>query len=311
VRLDQTAFVRAIGNQIYEVLEVGPGDARPVGARQAPLPRAGARAPQIADLREPVESNANLQALALEQVRYPKPLPLQTLIGYSAAGEFIDLTKRVAGNGELDWVAPTGTWTLYGVFLGWHGKLVERAAPGGEGNVIDHFSRDALQTYLTRFDAAFAGRRLDGLRAFFNDSYEVDDADGQANGSLRLFGEFERRRGYDLRRHLPALFASDSTEAATRVAADYRLTVADLLHDDFTEPWRAWARTHGAMVRNQSHGSPGNLLDLYAASDIPETEGAEIPRARWASSAGHVAGRQLISAEAATWLGEHFPFDAR
>ena len=307
VRVDQAAFVRAIGNQIYEVLEVGPGESKPQGTRQAPLTRAGAaREIKVTDLEEPVEANADLQRLALEQVRYPKPLPLLALVGYSGAGEIVDLTKHVAGDGALDWVAPHGTWSLYGVFLGWHGKLVERAAPGGEGNVIDHFSRDAIRTYLGRFDAAFAGRRLDGLRAFFNDSYEVDDADGQANGTPLLFDEFERRRGYDLRRHLPALFGSDTGELGARLAADFRLTIADLLHDDFTEPWRAWARGRGAIVRNQAHGSPGNLLDLYAASDIPETEGTEIPRFKWATSAGHVAGRGLIAAEAATWLGEHF-----
>ena len=28
----------------------------------------------------------------------------------------------------------------------------------------------------------------------------------------------------------------------------------------------------GQLVRNQSHGAPGNLLDLYANADIPETE---------------------------------------
>ena len=185
VRVDQAAFVRAIGNQIYEVLEVGPGESKPQGTRQAPLTRAGAaREIKVTDLEEPVEANADLQRLALEQVRYPKPLPLLALVGYSGAGEIVDLTKRVAGDGALDWVAPPGTWSIYGVFLGWHGKLVERAAPGGEGNVIDHFSRDALRTYLGRFDAAFAGRSLDGFRAFFNDSYEVDDADGQANGTL-------------------------------------------------------------------------------------------------------------------------------
>ena len=306
VRLDQSAFVRAIGNQIYEVLEVNPGEARPQGTRQTPLIRSGAPVRAITDLKEPVEANPNLQALALEQVRYPKPTALQALVAYSGDGKIIDLTRRVAGDGELEWVAPPGTWTLYGVFLGWHGKLVERAAPGGEGNVIDHFSREALRTYLGRFDAAFTGRSLVGLRAFFNDSYEVDDADGQANGTLTLFDEFERRRGYDLRQHLPALFGSDTSDTSARIAADYRLTVADLLHDNFTEPWRAWARRRGAIVRNQAHGSPGNLLDLYAASDIPETEGTEIPRFKWASSAAHVAGRRLISAEAATWLGEHF-----
>jgi hypothetical protein len=92
------------------------------------------------------------------------------------------------------------------VFLGWHGKLVERAAPGGEGNVIDHFSTSAIRNYLGRFDEAFKGRSLTGLRAFFNDSYEVDDASGQSDGTPALFEEFEGRRGYDLRQHLPELF---------------------------------------------------------------------------------------------------------
>ena len=88
--------------------------------------------------------------------------------------------------------------------------------------------------------------------------------------------------------------------------ADYRETISDLLLETFTTEWSAWARRQGRLVRNQAHGSPASLLDLYAASDIPETEGAEIQRFKWAASAAHVAGRRLVSAEAATWLGEHF-----
>ncbi len=228
------------------------------------------------------------------------------MIAYSKAGAVVDLTSRVSTDGALEWVAPEGTWTLYGVFLGWHGKLVERAAPGGEGNVIDHFSHEAIRHYLERFDKALAAHPLPGLRAFFNDSYEVDDAEGQADGTVAVFDEFQKRRGYDLRRHLPALFGGDTGADGDRVLADYRLTISDLLRDTFTADWRAWATRHGAIVRNQAHGSPASLLDLYADSDIPETEGTELTRAKWATSAAHVAGRRLVSAEAATWLGEHF-----
>ena len=209
-------------------------------------------------------------------------------------------------DGSLDWTAPAGRWTLHALFLGWHGKMVERAAPGGEGPVIDHFSRGAIQQYLTRFDRAFAGHSTTGLRAFFNDSYEVDDASGQADGTPSLLDEFQRRRGYDLRGHLPALLGRDSDDRNARVLADYRETISDLLLDTFTAEWGTWAHRRKALVRNQAHGSPASLLDLYAASDIPETEGDELPRFKWATSAGHVAGRRLVSAEAATWLGEHF-----
>jgi alpha-L-rhamnosidase len=288
-------------------LQGGSRLSEPVTFEQQPFVRAIGKQIRITDLKDPVEANPDLQTLALEQVRYPRALPLMALVAYSTTGSILDLTARVGQNGTLDWTAPEGTWTLYGVFLGWHGKLVERAAPDGEGNVIDHFSRGTIRHYLQRFDRAFSDRPSNGIRAFFNDSYEVDDASGQSDGTSALFDEFQRRRGYDLRRHLPALFSTDKDdETSARVLADYRQTVSDLLLDTFTTEWRNWAHGRGAIVRNQAHGSPASLLDLYAASDIPETEGTDIQRARWATSAAHVAGHRLVSAEAATWLGEHF-----
>lgn len=76
--------------------------------------------------------------------------------------------------------------------------------------------------------------------------------------------------------------------------------------EDFTLPWRKWAHDKDARIRNQAHGSPGNLLDLYAASDIPETETSSKPFMKMASSAAHIAGNKLTSAESCVWLNEHF-----
>jgi hypothetical protein len=191
------------------------------------------------------------------------------------------------------------------VFAGWHGKMVERAGPGGEGNVIDHFSDAALKHYLHRFDSAFKGHDINSLRSFFNDSYEVDDARGSADYTYTLFEEFSRRRGYDLREHLPELFNKDHADHK-RILCDYRETVSELVLNNFTLPWKAWAHQHNALIRNQAHGSPSNILDLYAAVDIPEIEGIEPLRIKMASSAGNVTGKKLVSSESATWLNEHF-----
>ena len=206
----------------------------------------------------------------------------------------------------LDWTAPAGDWTLYAVFQGWHGKQVERAAPGGEGNVIDHFAREPITHYLQRFDSAFASRDVSGVRAFFNDSYEVDDA--QRPGRLDAAPLRRVPRAARLRSptHLPALFGGGEADSARRVLSDYRQTVSDLMLDGFTTTWGEWAHGRHAMIRNQAHGSPANILDLYTASDIPETEGTDPTRIRFATSAAHVAGKRLASAEAATWLTEHF-----
>lgn len=260
----------------------------------------------VEDLVQPVAANKNQQAMAIDQVRFRRPLPLQTLMAYDSKGASVELTGKVDAQGKLHWTAPVGDWTLYALFMGWHGKQVERAAPGGEGNVIDHFSAGALQHYLARFDTAFKNFDLSALRGFFNDSYEVDDAQGQSNYTPLLFEEFQKRRGYDLKMQLPALFAKVQTETTNRILCDYRMTIDELILEKFTKQWADWAHSKGKIVRNQSHGSPANTLDLYSAVDIPEIEGTEILRIKFASSAAHVTGKPLASAEAATWLNEHF-----
>ncbi len=278
----------------------------PVTMIQKSMVRAIGDRIDISQLKEPLSENDNLQAMALEQVRFEKPMQLNALIAYSDQGQIIDLSEKVNDNGNLNWIAPSGNWTLYAIFQGWHGKMVERAGPGGEGNVIDHFSSKALNDYLAKFDKAFSGYDISSMRAFFNDSYEVDDASGESDWTDDLFDEFERLRGYDLRKHLPALFGEDTPENNSRVICDYRETISDLLLDKFTITWRKWAESKGTTTRNQSHGSPANLLDLYAASGIPETEGSDILGYKFASSAAHVTGKNLASSEAATWLDEHF-----
>lgn len=279
--------------------------AEAIGYEQEALVRAVGKQLSIEDVKYPVAANDNLQELALDQVHFPKKLPLVTLMAYEENGEPINLTGLIS-DGKLNWTAPEGEWDLYAVFQGWHGKMVERAAPGGEGNVIDHFSKDALNVYLEKFDSAFHGKNLSSLRAFFNDSYEVDDARGQANWSPGFFQAFQKQHGYDLRNYLPALFGESDAEINRRVLTDYRATIAQLIFENFTTEWKAWGAKNEGLIRNQAHGSPANILDLYAEVDIPETEGTEMLKIKFASSAANVTGKQLASSEAATWLKDHF-----
>jgi hypothetical protein len=260
----------------------------------------------IDTLRRPIAANKDLQSLAIDQIIYPDTLHVRLLMGYSDKGDTIDLTSKVDAHGKLNWTAPPGKWNLFALFVGMHGKMVERAAPGGEGYAIDHFSTNAVQHYFKKFDKAFQGHDISYLRAFFNDSYEVDDARGQANWTPDFLTEFQKRRGYNLAKELPALFQKEDAEKNARVIYDYRSTIDELLLEHFTQAWKRWGQSKSALVRNQSHGSPANTLDLYAAVDIPETEGNDVLRFKFASSASNVTGKQLTSSESATWLNEHF-----
>jgi len=277
---------------------------------QSPIVRTqGRKKVTINELKEPVAANDNLQELALDQVRFEKSLPLLVVTASKATtngfGETIDITDKVK-DGKLDWTAPEGEWTICALFQGDHGKMVERAGPGGEGFVIDHFSAEALQNYLSKFDEAFTGYDLSYLRYYFNDSYEVDDAIGEADFTPQLFQAFEKLNQYDLRKQLPALLGLDSEEMNNRVLHDFRKTIDELILTEYTEKWQQWAAAQGKGIRNQSHGSPGNVLDLYAASDVPEIEGNDLINLKAAASAAHISGRNLTASEACTWLDEHF-----
>lgn len=278
-----------------------------IALREEPMVRTIGTPDRIEDMSYPIATNDRLQEHAYEQVRYPLELPLIAVTAHGPDGAYEELTGRVQPDGTLDWTAPEGDWTVCALFLGWHGKLVERAGPGGEGDVIDHFSGPAIERYLQKFDEAFAGRDVSGIRYYFNDSYEVDDARGNSDWTPEFFAEFQARRGYDLKPHMAELLRlAGDPQVQDRVVFDYRETIGELLREKYSMLWQQWAARQGKGIRNQAHGSPANIMDLYGVSDVPETEGRSIIGMKTASSAAHVTDKPLTSAEACTWLNEHY-----
>jgi len=233
------------------------------------------------------------------------PALTQALVAFSNAGRCVELTDRIAPNGSVDWPADDGPWTVYAVAQRSAGRMVKRAAPGGAGPMLNPFYASAIQNYLVRFDHAFAGYDGPKPRAMYHDSYEYI-----SDWSPDLLREFEKRRGYRLQTKLDLLFGQRDDEHTARVKCDYRETISDMMVDNFTPTWVEWSHRQGCITRNQAHGSPANLLDLYAAADIPETEMFRHDRdplvTKFASSAAHVAGRRLVGSETGTWLAEHF-----
>lgn len=234
------------------------------------------------------------------------PEPVHCLLAVSADGQRIDVTDKVQGR-QLDWTAPPGTWTLYALAAKNAVQKVKRPAPGGEGYVLDPYSVAAMETYLNAFNTAFETYDGPMPRAYFHDSFEYYGATW-TNG---FFDEFHQRRGYDLRDHIEAMFGTGPDETVARVMCDYHETIHDL-HLDFIRRWTDWCRQQGGLSRNQAHGAPANLVDLYAASDIPETEifraaeEEQIPMLKFSSAAAHLKGSTPASSESFTWLKEHY-----
>ncbi len=181
------------------------------------------------------------------------------------------------------------------------GQQVKRAAYGAEGFVFDHYSRAATERYLATTGARFA--EAFGPKppyAIFSDSLEVYGADWTPD----LLAEFQKRRGYDLRPHLPALVADVGPETAA-IRHDWGETLTELVEENYLRPIRAWAAAHGVKFRSQTYGYPPVSLSSNALVDLPEGEGPrwrEFCETRWASSASHLYGRRVTSSETWTWL---------
>lgn len=243
------------------------------------------------------------------------------LVGiYAFSGdEHIKISNQLI-DGKLTTKLPSkGSWRIIALYQKMGVMMVKRAAPGGAGLVIDHFDKTAVTNYLKHIEQAFEKNGTPYPHTFFNDSYEVSEADYTPT----LFAEFERRRGYSLEDVFDKLVDGD-----TKVVADYRETLGDMLLDNFTRTWTAWAHSHGAITRNQAHGSPANLIDCYSAVDIPEIEGfgltdfgikglrkdpgktrkndSDFSMLKYAPSAAHIMGKPFTSSETFTWLTEHF-----
>jgi len=259
-----------------------------------------------------------------EKQKNLKTVKLDIVTAYNEKNEAVVLTDKVNSDGVLDWKPNSGKWTVYAVFIGKTLQKVKRAAPGGDGYTLDHFSPEATKDYLKTFDRAFGNSNY-GIRSFFNDSYEVYNADWTPN----FKDEFKKRRGYDVSPYIKYLVNNEENEIAGRIKSDYRETMSELILNNFTKDFTNWAHSKNSKNTNQAHGSPGNLLDLYAAVDIPESETfgstkfditglrrnvedintKEIPdinMLKFASSAANVTGKPLISNESFTWLTEHF-----
>jgi hypothetical protein len=188
------------------------------------------------------------------------------------------------------------------VFIAGHtGQQVKRAAVGAEGWVLDPFSHQAVATHLRA-----VGEPL--VKAFgpaapysvFSDSLEAYGADWTPD----LPAEFRKRRGYDLLPHLPELVAGGTPEADS-VRHDWGKTLTELVNENYLTQINTWANDHHTRFRSQTYGEPAVSLMSQKLVGLPEGEGPQwraFSTLRWATSANHLLGNNVTSAETFTWL---------
>ncbi len=316
-------FVESEGASDSLLVDMNCGTGWPFGGPYVPIDEAAAKL-VLTDVKATGQDLRKGVDVGVKDEKEKPFAKLSRVMAYADDGTVADLTAMADSTGMVVWKkAPKkASYRLMTIYCSRTRQKVKRAAPGGEGYVLDHFDRKAVECYLDHFDEAFKRSGVAYPHTFFNDSYEVYGA----NWTPTLLDEFAKRRGYKLEEHLPELLGD--IDDGNKVLSDYRETLGEMLLENFTEQWTAWAHSHGAKTRNQAHGSPANLIDVYSAVDIPEIEGfglsefgikglrrdsgytrkndSDVSMLKYASSAAHINGRTLASSETFTWLTEHF-----
>ena len=178
---------------------------------------------------------------------------------------------------------------------------VKRAAFGGDGYIIDHYSPTVIEKFIKEIaEPAIKACGPNPPYAIFCDSLEV----AGENWTPNLLAEFQKRRGYDLKPLLPALFG-DLGPKTLEIRQDWGQTVTEIFNDYFISGFKKLATEDKTKFRIQAYGTPPAALFSYAYCDLPEGEGYQwksFSTTRWAASASHLLGKPVTSSETFTWL---------
>ena len=239
----------------------------------------------------------------------------------------LDLTSQMDASGNLVWDAPAGDWTVLRIGRTPTGLNNHPAPDEGTGPECDKFSAAALDTHWAGFvqkcidDAGPLAGKGKAFADVLIDSYEV----GGQNWSENFRAEFQKRRGYDPLKFLPAFTGRvvDSPELSERFLFDVRRTISDLFAEYYYGHFAELCREHNMRSSVEPYTGPYESMQQGAAAAIPMGEfwvgGNNINSSvKLASSVGHIYGRNVIGAESFTaapgahgrWLDDPYAIKA-
>jgi hypothetical protein len=224
--------------------------------------------------------------------------------------DVLDLTGQLSPDGELNWQAPAGRWTIMRLGRTSTGQTTRPAPQPGLGFETDKFDRAALDVHYRAFIEKLlsqAGRHTNangGLTMLHFDSWEM----GSQNWSSRFREEFQQRRGYDPLRFLPAYSGRvvGGVETSERFLWDVRHTAQELTVENQVGYLKQLAHRNGLTLSVEPYDlNPSGDLTMGRVADVPQCEfwhlGFDTDYSVFeAASIGHTCGRKIVAAEAFT-----------
>lgn len=231
-------------------------------------------------------------------------------------GEVVDLSDKMDVNGVLNWEVPEGEWTVMCFGMTPTGTKNSPSAPQGEGYEIDKASSKLIRYHFEQFIGKLLERLPEESKSAFKyviaDSYEM----GSQNWTDDFDQKFEDRFGYNPKKYLPVFSGRivGSVEESERFLWDLRRSVADAVAYEYVGGLREISNEHNLKLwlENYGHwGFPSEFLMYGGQSNLVSGEFWNEGtlgniECKSGSSAAHVYGKPVTSAEAFTASGKAF-----
>ncbi|MCG6190493.1 glycosyl hydrolase [Maribellus maritimus] len=224
--------------------------------------------------------------------------------------DMIDLTDNLDEDGNLQWDVPEGDWTILRVGYQPTGRSNHPAPKGGKGLEVDKMSAAAVDFHwkesVKRMLVAGKEGEKSSIASVTIDSYEA----GHQNWTKGFENNFNKMRGYDIRKYLPAITGRvvESTDFTEKFLWDFRKTVSDMIIKNYYKRFQTLAHDNGVRFVAEGYGNFGNTNDFASGKyiDIPASEfwansSSNLGGiAKLSSSSAHTYGRKIVGAEAFT-----------
>lgn len=194
--------------------------------------------------------------------------------GTAKKSQIVDLSDGMNANGELQWNAPAGDWTIYRFGHTTTGAMNSPAQWGAMGLECDKMNPEAVAFHVNHVLGKMKkhlGEQLGkGLTTLYFDSYEA----GTPTWTPKMRKEFLERRGYDLTPWLPVL-AGRVVEGDEETAAfrnDFHRTVEDLYRDCYWATPGPLAHKTGLKFAAEPYAGPWEIGEVVKFLDVPTVE---------------------------------------
>ena len=293
---------------------------RDVAVLAFPTPEGSNRIADIAEKalyrRDPYSSKPGVKPFIPAPATFPDK-PANECV---QAGNVVVLTQKMSPDGRLIWAVPPGKWTIMRLGCTITGQTTRPAPAPGLGFETDKFNRAALDAHFAAYIQSLLSRTGNhtnaegGWTMLHFDSWEM----GSQNWSLEFRQEFQKRRGYDPLKFLPAYAGHfiGSEEMSERFLWDVRETAQELVIGNHVGHLRNLAHKHGLTLSIEPY-------DLNPCADLTMGRVADVPQCEFwnlgfnttysvleAASIGHTCGKNMVAAEAFTSVpGEDWKAD--